>query len=370
MERNHIAQQTSSTLPLHSELDHSAPRPRPLSVVRFRGVLQWMLEGPGWSVVRPSVDFALLCAAVTLSLGAGAVGRPSGGRAALLALPVLVMLLLGARGLYRNRLRAPLLDGISPVVSCVSVGATGVAALGLLLGHPPSQSDLVRTWLFALLALGSGRAALSAVKGRARTGRRVGKPVLVVGAGVVGVQIAHRLENHPEYGLAPVGFLDDDPLSGAAAGGRDLPVLGPLENLDAVLRNTSARHIIVAFSSIADARLSRLVQHCHEKGITVSVVPRMFDTINDRAEYGSVGGLPLMTFNGVDPRGSLFALKHAADRAMALVMLVVLSPLMVAVAIGVRLSSPGPALFRQRRVGRDGQTLRSAQVPLDAPVRG
>jgi exopolysaccharide biosynthesis polyprenyl glycosylphosphotransferase len=80
----------------------------------------------------------------------------------------------------------------------------------------------------------------------------------------------------------------------------------------------------------------------------------MFDTINDRARYDTVGGLPLMTFSAVDPKGVQFAIKHALDRVLALLLLLVISPALVLVAIIVRLSSPGPVLFRQRRVGRDG----------------
>ncbi len=108
--------------------------------------------------------------------------------------------------------------------------------------------------------------------------RLVGKPVLIMGAGLVGSQVARRLDNHPEYGLAPVGFLDDDPRSIAEVGGRDVPVLGTAEDLDKIVERTGVRDLIVAFSSVADARISRLIQRCQELGIEVSVVPRMFDT--------------------------------------------------------------------------------------------
>ena len=126
--------------------------------------------------------------------------------------------------------------------------------------------------------------------------------------------MARRLESHPEYGLIPVGFLDEDPRSIAEVGGRDVPVLGTIEDLDDAVAHTGVRHLIVAFSSVADARVSRLIQHCQELGVEVSVVPRMFDTINNRVGYDTVGGLPLMSFTTVDPRGAQFALKHALDR--------------------------------------------------------
>jgi exopolysaccharide biosynthesis polyprenyl glycosylphosphotransferase len=165
------------------------------------------------------------------------------------------------------------------------------------------------------------------------------------------------LEAHPEYGLAPVGFLDEDPRSIAEVGGRDLPVLGTVEDLDATVASTGVRHLIVAFSSVADERVSRLIQRCQELGIEVSVVPRMFDTINNRVGYDTVGGLPLMSFTRVDPRGLQFAVKHALDRVLALVFLLLLSPIILSSALAVRLSSRGPVLFRQRRVGRDGNAF-------------
>ena len=114
---------------------------------------------------------------------------------------------------------------------------------------------------------------------------------------------------------------------------------------------------IVAFSSVADARVSRLIQRCQELGVEVSGRARMFDTINDRVGYDTVGGLPLLSFTTVDPNGLQFAIKHAFDRILAAVFVIVLSPVLLLAAIAVRLSSPGPAFFRQRRVGRDGRAF-------------
>ena len=245
-----------------------------------------------------------------------------------------------------------------PVVSAVSVAAMAVAMLGLFtVGQVPSESAWVRAWLFGIIAVGTGRVALSLAQRVARARRMVGKPVLIMGAGVVGAQVARRLENHPEYGLVPVGFLDEEPRSVAEVGGRDVPVLGTIEDLDEAVLRTGVGHLIVAFSSVADARVSRLIQRCQELGVEVSVVPRMFDTINNRVGYDTVGGLPLMSFTTVDPRGLQFALKHGADRVLALLLLVLLSPIILGAALAVLLSSPGPVLFRQRRVGRDGKVF-------------
>ncbi|HYM45354.1 MAG TPA: sugar transferase [Solirubrobacteraceae bacterium] len=356
MDLPRITRQTSTTLPLRGKFARDAPQPKPVRWGSPGGLLQWTLEGSGWSVVRAAADFMLLCAAVVIALGGvqatlqvDAIGAP------LLALPPLVMLLLYLRGLYRTRLRALVLDGVLPILSAVSVGAMGVAMIGLFVnGQAPAQSDGVRVWLFALVGVGAGRLALARTQRWARRRRLVGRPVLIVGAGLVGSQMARRLESHPEYGLVPVGFVDDEPRSVAEVGGRDVPVLGTVGDLDEMVPETGVRNLIVAFSSVADARVSRLIQRCQELGVEVSVVPRMFDTINQRVGYDTVGGLPLMSFTSVNPTGVQFMIKYAIDRVLASLVLLALSPLLIVVALAVKLSTGGPVLFRQPRIGLDG----------------
>jgi exopolysaccharide biosynthesis polyprenyl glycosylphosphotransferase len=352
-----ISRQTSS-LPLTGQLPVRRDTPFPHSLPRgtFRGRLQWLLEGAGWSALRPASDLLLMYAGVVVALGGlGSTFDVSSLQAPLLALPPVALLLLYLRGLYRSRLHALLLDGVVPVISAVSVGAVAVAMLGSTLnGSMPSQNAWLDTWLCVLVGLGLSRIVLTLAQRFARRRRLVGKPVLIMGAGLVGSQVARRLDNHPEYGLAPIGFLDDDPRSIAEVGGRDVPVMGTAEDLDKIVERTGVRNLIVAFSSVADARISRLIQRCQELGIEVSVVPRMFDTINDRVGYDTVGGLPLLSFSGVNPKGVQFAIKHVIDRVSAIVLLVLLSPVIALAALAVRISSAGPVLFRQRRVGRDG----------------
>jgi exopolysaccharide biosynthesis polyprenyl glycosylphosphotransferase len=359
MDRTGVTQQTSNTISLRSELIHDAPSPKALRANSFQGPLQWALEGSGFGLVRLGVDFVLLCLAVVIALGGvEATLHVSSLRAPLLALPPLVLVLFYLRGLYRKRLRTLVLDGVVPVLSGISVAAMAVAVLGMFLNNQvPSQSVWLRAWAISLIGVGLGRIAMSVAQRVARANRLIGKPVLIMGAGVVGAQVARRLEAHPEYGLAPVGFLDEDPRSVAEVGGRDVPVLGTIEDLDETVERSGVRNLIVAFSSVADARVSRLIQRCQELGVEVSVVPRMFDTINDRVGYDTVGGLPLLSFSAVDPKGLQFAIKHALDRVLAFVLLVLFSPLILSAAIAVRLSSPGPALFKQRRVGRDGRVF-------------
>jgi exopolysaccharide biosynthesis polyprenyl glycosylphosphotransferase len=354
-----LRQSTPSALPLTGQTtlrDHAvAGSLRHRRPTRPRGPLQRVLEGRGWSILRAVADFTLMCCALALALGAPSALQISGDAAPLLMIPPLAMLALYLKGLYQVRMRALVLDGLIPAISAVSAASMAAATIGLLInGSMSSPSQLVRIWLFAVIGVCAGRTVLAFAQRRARIAGMIGKPVLIVGAGIVGSQVARRLDSHPEYGLVPVGFLDDDPRSVAEVGGRDVPVLGAVDDLDRIVRQAHVRNVVVAFSTVADERLARLIQRCQVLGIEVSVVPRMFDTINNRIAYDPVGGLPLMSFSAVDPKGVQFTVKHAFDRIFAALLVVLLSPLLIAVAIAVRISSHGSVLYRQRRVGRDG----------------
>ena len=93
-------------------------------------------------------------------------------------------------------------------------------------------------------------------------------------------------------------------------------------------------------------------------------MPRLFESVNVRVALDHLGGLPLFGLHSIDPKGWQFAIKHVFDRAVAATMLILLSPLLLAIAAAVRFSSPGPILFRQLDRSRR-PPLRDAQVPLD-----
>jgi exopolysaccharide biosynthesis polyprenyl glycosylphosphotransferase len=202
---------------------------------------------------------------------------------------------------------------------------------------------------------------------------------LIVGAGSVGELIVKRISEDPRYGLRPVGFLDADPMPIAASGvGHPaVPVLGAESDLRAAVALTGAQRVILAFSAQPDHELVDQIRECQQLGVGVSLVPRLFESINERATLDHVGGLPLLSLRPTDPSGWEFAVKHAIDRGVAVLALIGAAPLMAAIALAIRLTSPGPVLFRQRRVGRDGQvfdllkfrTMYEATGPVDFELR-
>src|SRR5262249_10538207 len=147
-----------------------------------------------------------------------------------------------------------------------------------------------------------------------------------------------RLASDPRYGLRPVGFLDSDPPPSSDLSRTPVaPLLGGTKDLAETLASTEARQVILAFASEPDHRLLETVKQCHELGVEVSLVPRMFEAINERATLDHVGGVPVVSLKPTNPRGWQFAVKHTIDRVFAFVALVALAPVMIAIALAVKL---------------------------------
>jgi len=315
-----------------------------------------LLDPHNWSQVRLLLDVLVLYLASSAALFAAPLTGGSVNRWLAATFPPLTLIILRTRRGPDERLQASGLDTGAHVLAVVSIAAMLTIAADSILGGQHPVTLALRLWLFASVYLGLARIVLLSVRSQAVRNRRLATPTLIVGAGSVGDQLVNRLAGDVRYGLRPVGFLDSDPLPrSAAAGAAAVPVLGgPGELADAVDR-TGARHVILAFSGAPDHVLVQTVNECQKLDVGVSLVPRLFESINDRATLDHIGGLPVLTLRPTNPRSWEFAVKHSLDRAFALLGLIAAAPLMAVIAIAVRLSSPGPALFRQRRVGRDGR---------------
>ena len=304
----------------------------------------WLLDGPGWPWLAGAVDVA------GVGLGAGVAARMTDegpdARAVLVGAAAAVLALALARTRARQ-LDAGLLDDVRPLLTALAVAQlVTVAAAGVLGDGSIGTGAVAVAWLATTALVVAGLGVLKHVRRFARRHGLAGQRTVIVGAGVVGRRLARRLEAHPEYGLRPVGFVDWKGANG--------PLLGAPDEVAAVLDRTGARHLALAFARRPDADLLPLIRVCAERGVDVVAVPRLFDG-GDRRAPEAVGGLPLIRVRsgGFGSRRWL-RLKDVADRAFAVLALVALAPLMGVIWVAIAATTGGPAVFRQRRVSRDG----------------
>lgn len=319
-------------------------------------LLRLLFEGAGWIVLRLVVDASLLVLAVYSALvGAPEALGPDGRTLVWFFVPAVIGLFF-VRRLYRVRRQGRAIDDLPTLVAATSLAAVILIAAAAFIDPGERPAGLIaRAWLFATITLGAAQVILAESQRRARATGSVGCPTLIVGAGLIGARVERRLTEQPELGLEPIGYLDADPPNSAVVPLRRAAVLGTPDDIEEVAASTGARHVVLAFSSSPDSVLLPLVRHCERLGLEVSLVPRMFESINVRVALEHLGGLPLYGLRWVNPKGWQFAFKHVLDRLLAVVMIVLLSPLLLAIALAVAVTSRGPILFRQRRIGRDGR---------------
>ena len=366
------------TLPPETEALERALRAAGDELPTRRPRRRHLLQGRGWTLTSICADALMLLLAVIAALiGAEAAGV-NDDTLAIWAFPPIVIGLLALRGMYRSKLRVQIIDEAGHVVGATSVAAMIIVAVSAFTSDPGGHAQLIaRVWVFGMVYVAGSRVVLGLTQRRARTERLIGKPTLIVGAGRVGAQVERRLEEQPEIGLRPVGYVDSRPPSQELVPGRRAPVLGTPAELPESVAETGAEHVVLAFlaSRGSDAKLVPLVRQCDELGLEVSLVPRLWESMNIRAALEHIGGMPLFRLHTVKPKGWQFALKHAADRVVAALLVLVLSPLLVGITLAVKLSSPGPIFFRQRRIGRDGRPFdllkfRSMRIAEDPGPQG
>jgi exopolysaccharide biosynthesis polyprenyl glycosylphosphotransferase len=318
-----------------------------------------LFHGSGWLALRIGTDALLLL----LGTVAAIVGAPESvsddGRALLWLFPPLTIALLAAGGLYRDHIQVRLIDGLGKVLGAAALATvTLIAAAAVFEPASDPAPLLARAWLLASAYLAGGRLLLAWTQRHARATRLIAKPTLIVGAGQIGAHVERRLEAQPELGLAPVGYLDSDPPPDSMVPDRRAPVLGAPSDLRRVATEIEVAHVVLGFSAAPDRLLVPLVRDCEALGLEVSMVPRLFESVNVRIALEHLGGLPLFGLRTIDPKGWQFTVKHVLDRVAAAMLLLILAPVMIALAAAVRAGSPGPVLFSQRRIGRDGRDFR------------
>ncbi len=264
------------------------------------------------------------------------------------------VLALAATGRYRPRLRYAALDSMPSVL--ISLAWVVVAAGCLPLPHALVPGAFARypvPWLAAaVVGLVAGRALGSFWLGRRRA-RSAGLPTLVVGSGELAVRLAEVLRDERDLGLAPVGLVGPAPVLPV---GLPAPLVGAMADVDAVIEAYQPRAVVAAFPGVPDAELVDVLRRCRCSGVTVYLVPRLFDLTAGHPGAELVGGIPLVRLRAEPANRWRRTVKRLLDIVGALVGLAVLAPVLAICTLAVRLESGRAGiLFRQQRIGRSGK---------------
>ncbi len=188
-----------------------------------------------------------------------------------------------------------------------------------------------------------------------RTMRKRGynlRRVLIIGAGELGRRVAHRMLGHPEMGFQVIGFLDDFHANGVYKKELGLEVLGKLAAISDIIEAQQIDKVIIALPTRALHKVERVVSVCEKEGVSTDIVPDLFNIVQPRTRVYDFAGLPLISvrFTPIESWGYRVG-KRGFDLAFALSALLLCAPLMALIALGVKLTSSGPIIFKQERLG-------------------
>ncbi len=250
---------------------------------------------------------------------------------------------------YRTR---PMSVEVSRIARAMAFSALVIGAGGYF----AKQADLSRLFIGLHVALSSVLLIANriALRNFARMVRQRGyntRRFAVVGTGELAEDVVRGMTEHPEWGLQFAGYVLE---SGKAPGSRG-PVLGHLGRLGELLEHNVLDEVIFAVSRDHLDFIQPAVKLCEEQGVEVKICLNFFQAGIGRMSMDEVSGLPALAFSTTPTDEVALVLKRAFDIAVSAVMLLLVAPLFGAVAVAIRVDSPGPVFFRQRRVGLHGR---------------
>ena len=333
-----------------AHIEHGTSRLSPAAAAARAADLRVPARGTFWKdALRRRMLAAADLAAVLLA--AAAVGLVEGGASAfwIAASAPLWVLVAKLRGLYDRdhvRLRHLTLDESSSLFHWALLCG---AATGLLLVALPGELVTITGALVMGVTVYGGsfllRAAARALWRRVVPAERA----LLVGSGAIARSLARRLALESGHHVELVRQVDLEPES---ADGGGAPTT--LDDWAALVRSERVERVVLALSDLDEATLARVLSDCRALGVKLSVAPPLRAMLGTAVVLNHLAELPLIEFRTWDVSRSTMMLKRSMDVLGAGLALVLAGPLLLLLGLAVRLDSPGPALFRQRRVGLGG----------------
>jgi exopolysaccharide biosynthesis polyprenyl glycosylphosphotransferase len=306
-------------------------------------------------VVLLITDLVLVCGAFLLAywvrfivpdLEATALGvEEYVGLGAIVGVVTIVLFVL--HDFYDLNRPQPWLDRLKMIVSTVSTALVLTVAASFFLGdHRFSRLWFAAGWAFSVLGLVGWRWAMARAYGALQRAVMPARRVVIVGANPIGRELFAELDGRCRV----VGYVDN---------GTDLdepvPLLGPIASLDRLVQQHAVDEIVVALPSHRREQLGRLIARGFARPVQVKFAAELGELLPERLELHQFGGRAYIGFAPVAP---VSWLKRGFDLAFGALALIGLAPVMLAIAVAIKLDSPGPVFFLQERVGKDGVRFR------------
>jgi Undecaprenyl-phosphate glucose phosphotransferase len=277
----------------------------------------------------------------------------------LIAIGVIWPLVFRINRMYKTKRGLPLFDLLLSVISSITLSVTLLLVITFFhrpfrAGEPVSYSRVLILifWFIDIVYILFYRIFLRILS---RYLRRKGfnqRHVLIVGAGELGQLFLSKVQQNTDLGLRPVGFVDDDPeKQWSVVNG--IAVLGTLDDAPEIIRKYGIEQVYTALPLSAHRRIYHLLGQIQNECVDVKLIPDILEYITLRAGFQNMDGIPIINLTETPLSGYSLIVKRLLDLFLATFFLILSSPLVIIIAILIKLTSPGPILYRQKRMGMD-----------------
>jgi exopolysaccharide biosynthesis polyprenyl glycosylphosphotransferase len=274
---------------------------------------------------------------------------------------VLVILVLIA---FRFSSVYPYRYGRSLVEETYAIGAGTALAMAVLIVISLAVRQVLYSRLiflytaaFVTLFLGASRLLIAWARHHLRHYSIGVQRVLLVGAGEVGRMIMRTVVARPDLGYHLVGFVDDNPSKGNTDIG-PFKALGAVENLDQLVEAQQVDSVIICLPWQSHRAIHRLLRVCEQNGVRAQLVPDFFQLTKDQLHVEVLNGIPLISTRAVSIQGGNLLIKRITDIVLTVVLGGLALPFLGLIALWIWLDSPGPIIYSQGRVGKNGKPFR------------
>jgi exopolysaccharide biosynthesis polyprenyl glycosylphosphotransferase len=263
--------------------------------------------------------------------------------------------------LYRLVRGPSRIDEFYTIVASTTVATlVGVAVASLMFKNSLLELDYSRGmifygWALTIILVTIGRLVHAQARAQLRRQGWGRDRVLVVGTGDVAWMILQKIQSNPGLGYEAAGFVTTNGQGEASAGA---PLLGHASDLSAIIDEHRIDEVIIALPEATHQEILMLISKCERGKVVIRVFPDVFQIMASQVSIGDLGGLPLLTVRDIALSGWKRTAKRLVDIGGAAFGLIILSPLMMLMAVLIKLDSRGPVFYAQERMGLDARPFR------------
>ena len=267
---------------------------------------------------------------------------------------VLIIFIIRSFNLYATRRRLAIIDEFFIIVKAMTAGLfVLMAATFIYREFTYSRMMLFTCWINLIVFIFLARFAINRIRFFIRSINKDFSKLLVIGTGPTAGRLISHIANDPHWNYKVIGAVSVKEEASKPAI-KDVPVLGSLDEIEAVLQKTDAEEVILTVPSLERSKITSIIFECEKRMINFHLVADILGMITSQVDMENVDGIPLMGLKE-SPLALYYNrfMKRIIDIVGSLAGIVMCLPVFITIAIAIKLSSRGPVFYLQKRIGED-----------------